>query len=101
LSRKTVVRQALAAALDLARLACGDWDRDRFWNWKGSAAAAAFDVVLDGELMLVVADAGVVKEEDGNVFESGVALSGLSGVQGGGMRFAFRDVRSGEGVCGR
>jgi hypothetical protein len=93
----------LAAALDLARLACGDWDRDRFWNWKGSAgAAAAFDVVLGGELMLVVADTGVAKEDDDdNVFELGVvALSGWSGVEGGGMRFAFRDVRSGEGVCG-
>jgi hypothetical protein len=87
----------LAAAFDFARLACGDWDRDRCWNWKGSAAAA-FDVVLDAELMLVT-DAGVVKEDD-DVFESGVAFSGLSGVEGGGMRFAFRDVRSGEGVCG-
>jgi hypothetical protein len=48
---------------------------------------------------MLVAGVGVVKE-DNHLFESGVAFNGLTGVEGGGMRFAFRDVRSGEGVCG-
>jgi hypothetical protein len=46
-----------------------------------------------------VADVGVTRE-NGDDFESGVAFDVLTGVVGGGMRFAFRDVRSGEGVLG-
>jgi hypothetical protein len=44
-------------------------------------------------------DAGL-EEENGGVFESGVVLNVLAGVGGGCIRLAFRDVRSGEGVCG-
>ena len=44
-------------------------------------------------------EVGVVKES-GDDFESGVAFTALAGVVGGGMKFAFRDVRSGEGVLG-
>ena len=46
-----------------------------------------------------MAEFGVVKE-NGDDFESGVTFNVLAGVVGGGMRFAFRDVRSGDGVCG-
>jgi hypothetical protein len=41
-----------------------------------------------------------VEGKNGDVFESGVVFSVLAGVGGGCMRFAFRDVRSGDGVCG-
>ena len=44
-------------------------------------------------------DVGVAKE-NGDDFEFGVAFSELAGVVGGGMRFAFRDVRRGDGVLG-
>lgn len=44
-------------------------------------------------------DVGVAKENGGD-FESGVAFNVLAGVVGGGMRFAFRDVRRGDGVLG-
>jgi hypothetical protein len=44
-------------------------------------------------------DVGVAKE-NGDDFESGVAFNVLAGDIGGGMKFAFRDVRSGEGVLG-
>jgi hypothetical protein len=53
---------------------------------------------FDVELALM-ADVGVAKE-NGDDFESGVAFDVLAGVVGGGMRFAFREVRSGEGVLG-
>jgi hypothetical protein len=46
-----------------------------------------------------VADVGDAKE-NGDDFESGVAFDVVAGVVGGGMKFAFRDVRSGEGVLG-
>jgi hypothetical protein len=103
LSRKTLDRRVLAAAFDFARLACGDWERERFWNWNGKAEAdvdvdLGVDVEADLELMLML-DVGLVTE-NGDDCESGVAFNVLTGVEGGGMRFAFRDVRSGEGVCG-
>ena len=93
----------MTAAFDFARLACGDWERDRLWNWN-AAAEPEVDVDLgveaksDLELELMV-DVGVSKENDNN-FDSGVALDALSGVGEGGMRLAFRDVRRGEGVWG-
>ena len=48
---------------------------------------------------MLMVDVGVAKE-NGEDFESGVAFNVLAGVVGGGMRFAFRDVRRGEGVWG-
>ena len=93
----------MAAAFAFARVACGDWERERFWNWKGKAeeevevdwgVEAEFDVEP-----VLMADVGVAKE-NGDDFEFGVAFSVLAGVVGGGMRFAFRDVRRGDGVLG-
>lgn len=55
---------------------------------------AEFDVEL-----ALMADVGVAKES-GDDSKSGVVFDVLAGVVGGGMRFAFRDVRSGEGVLG-
>jgi hypothetical protein len=92
----------LAAAFDFARLACGDWERERFWNWKGRAEGEiGLDLDAepgsDAELVLAI-DVGVVKKGE-DVFGPEVAFNVLTGV-GGGMRFTFRDVRNGEGVCG-
>lgn len=52
---------------------------------------------VDVELMLAT-DEGVTKEDDG-VFASGLAFNTLP-CTGGDIRFALRDVRNGEGVCG-
>ena len=93
----------MAAAFDLARLSCGDWDRERFWNWKGRAEVeleADLGVGARSEVALEPAtDSGVVKD-NGDVLGLELVFNMLLGVEGEAMRFAFRDVRSGEGVCG-
>ena len=75
----------------------GDWERAR--REKMLSLAKGLEVVeVDGEKKLNVFSLMEVVVQTFSMLASGEDLVGAVGVGGGGIKFALREVRSGEGV---
>ena len=74
-------------------------DCERALREKLLSFANGFDVEMDGEKLKMFSSIEAVFHTF-SVLARGEDFAGAVGVGGGAIRFALRDVRRGEGVCG-